>query len=63
MDPQGQDVANPIAMVLSSTMMLRHLGLDFQADSIARAVYTIIEQGKIRTPDMGGKNHTSEVTR
>ncbi|KAA1081391.1 isocitrate dehydrogenase (NAD(+)) idh1 [Puccinia graminis f. sp. tritici] len=62
-DIMGQDVANPIAMVLSSTMMLRHLGLDFQADSIARAVYTIIEQGKIRTPDMGGKNHTSEVTR
>jgi len=62
-DIMGQDVANPIAMVLSSTMMLRHLGLDFQADSIARAVYAIIEQGKIRTPDMGGKNHTSEVTR
>ncbi|KAH9467461.1 hypothetical protein MJO29_005913 [Puccinia striiformis f. sp. tritici] len=62
-DIMGQDVANPIAMVLSSTMMLRHLGLDFQADSIARAVYTVIEEGKIRTPDMGGKNHTSEVTR
>lgn len=62
-DIMGKDVANPIAMVLSSTMMLRHLGLDFQADSIARAVYDVIEQGKIRTPDMGGKNHTTEVTR
>ncbi|MBW0531030.1 hypothetical protein O181_070745 [Austropuccinia psidii MF-1] len=62
-DIMGQDVANPIAMVLSSTMMLRHLGLDFQADSIARAVYAVIEEGKVRTPDMGGKNHTTEVTR
>lgn len=62
-DIMGQDVANPIAMVLSATMMLRHLGLDFQADSIARAVYNVIEQGTVRTPDMGGKHHTSEVTR
>lgn len=62
-DIMGQDVANPIAMVLSATMMLRHLGLDFQADLIARAVYGVLEEGKIRTPDMGGKSHTTEMTR
>ncbi|KAI8455108.1 hypothetical protein BY996DRAFT_6431127 [Phakopsora pachyrhizi] len=62
-DIMGQDVANPIAMVLSATMMLRHLGLDFQADLISRAVYGVIEDGRVRTPDMGGKSHTTEVTR
>lgn len=61
-DIMGKDVANPIAMILSATMMLRHLGLDFQADSIARAVYGVIEEGKVRTPDMGGKSHTTEMT-
>lgn len=62
-DIMGQDVANPIAMVLSATMMLRHLGLDFQADLIARAVYGVLEEGRIKTPDMGGKSHTTEMTR
>ncbi|KAH8925483.1 hypothetical protein BT69DRAFT_1255226 [Atractiella rhizophila] len=61
-DIQGQDVANPAAMILSATMMLRHLGLDHHANQIAKAVYDVIKEGKIRTPDMGGHNHTSDFT-
>lgn len=52
--PFAQDVANPAAMILSATMMLRHLGLDHHANQIAAAVYRVIADGKIRTPDMGG---------
>ena len=55
-------MANPAAMILSSTLMLRHLGLDHHANLIANAVYKVIEAGKIRTPDMGGHNHTTDFT-
>ena len=61
-DIEGQDVANPAAMILSATMMLRHLGLDHHANQIAAAVYKVISEGKIRTPDMGGRSHTSDFT-
>ncbi|GAA5826072.1 hypothetical protein JCM10212_005798 [Sporobolomyces blumeae] len=61
-DIMGQDVANPAAMVLSATMMLRHLGLDHHANQIASAVYKVIADGKVRTPDMGGKSHTTDFT-
>ncbi|GAA5887878.1 hypothetical protein JCM16303_007368 [Sporobolomyces ruberrimus] len=61
-DIMGQDVANPAAMVLSATMMLRHLGLDHHANQIASAVYKVIADGKVRTPDMGGKSRTTDFT-
>lgn len=61
-DIQGQDVANPAAMILSASMMLRHLGLDTEANNIANAVYTVFKEGKVRTPDMGGKSHTTDFT-
>ncbi|GAA5912852.1 hypothetical protein JCM5296_001035 [Sporobolomyces johnsonii] len=61
-DIAGQDVANPAAMVLSATMMLRHLGLDHHANQIASAVYKVIADGQIRTPDMGGNSRTTDFT-
>ncbi|GAA5913317.1 isocitrate dehydrogenase (NAD(+)) IDH1 [Sporobolomyces salmoneus] len=61
-DIMGQDVANPAAMVLSATMMLRHLGLDHHANQIASAVYKVIADGKVRTPDMGGNSRTTDFT-
>jgi len=51
----GANKANPAAMILSSTMLLRHLGLESQANVIASSVYDVIKEGKIRTADMGGK--------
>jgi len=62
-DIQGQDVANPAAMILSATMMLRHLGLDHHANTIAAGVYEVVKNSKVRTPDMGGKNHTTDFTK
>jgi isocitrate dehydrogenase (NAD+) len=62
MDIKGQDAANPAAMLLSSTMMLRHLGLDHHANVIANAVYETIAGGKVRTPDMGGHSKTTDFT-
>ncbi|KAJ7228586.1 mitochondrial NAD-dependent isocitrate dehydrogenase subunit 1 precursor [Mycena pura] len=61
-DIMGTDRANPAAMILSATMMLRHLGLDPIANQIAAATFQVINAGKVRTADMGGSATTSEFT-
>lgn len=63
LDIEGRNTANPTAMILSSVMMLRHLGLDEFADKIASATYAVLKEGKVRTPDIGGNSKTTEFTR
>ena len=58
----GTNKANPTAMILSSTMMLRHLGLDHLANKIASATFDTIDEGNMRTADMGGSATTSDFT-
>lgn len=59
----GQNKANPTAMILSSTMLLRHLGLESQANIIAGATYDILSEGKVRTADMGGEFTKKKLAR
>ncbi|KAI0278892.1 hypothetical protein BGY98DRAFT_972024 [Russula aff. rugulosa BPL654] len=61
-DIMGQDRANPAAMILSATMMLRHLGLDHIANKIASATFQVLNDGRVKTADMGGSSTTSEFT-
>lgn len=63
LDIKGKDQANPTAMLLSGSMLLRHLGLDEHANRISKGVYDVIAEGKVRTRDMGGQNTTHEFTR
>lgn len=58
----GTNKANPTAMILSATMMLRHFGLDYQANQIASSVYRVIAERKVRTADMGGNSTTQQFT-
>jgi 3-isopropylmalate dehydrogenase len=61
-DIAGQGVANPLAMILSAALMLRHgLGMPEEAGRIERAVDTALEQG-LRTRDLGGDATTEEAT-
>lgn len=62
LDIKGQNTANPTAMILSATMMLRHLGLNKHADDISKATYDVIAEGKVRTKDIGGTSSTTEFT-
>lgn len=64
----GQDVANPLAMILSAAMMLDWLGEkhgDPAAASagtqIEAAVASVIAAGKTLTPDLGGSSGTRAV--
>ncbi|KAH9006806.1 hypothetical protein EDB86DRAFT_2868406 [Lactarius hatsudake] len=61
-DIMGQDRANPAAMILSATMMLRHLGLDHIANNIASATFQVLNAGRVKTADMGGSSTTHEFT-
>ena len=51
-DIAGQDIANPIATVLSAAMMLRYsFDLDREADAVERAVKKVLQDG-YRTADI-----------
>ena len=60
-DIAGKGVANPIAMILTAVLMLRHLSEHRAADRIEHAVAAVLEEGRFRTPDMGGSATTREV--
>ncbi|MGZ4109810.1 MAG: isocitrate/isopropylmalate family dehydrogenase, partial [Actinomycetota bacterium] len=53
--------ANPIAMILSTGMMLRHLGERPAADAVDRAVDDVLRAGAVRTRDLGGSATTAET--
>jgi isocitrate dehydrogenase (NAD+) len=60
-DLAGKGVANPIAMILSGAMLLRHLGEDHAATRVESAVDETLADGDARTPDLGGSATTDEL--
>ena len=49
---KGLNKVNPLAMMLSGVMMLRHLGETAAADSLNKAIASVIQEGKNVTYDM-----------
>jgi isocitrate dehydrogenase (NAD+) len=60
-DIAGKGKADPIAMILSGAMLLRHLGEVTAAENVEWAVDEVLRAGEIRTPDLGGISTTMEV--
>lgn len=63
-DIVGQNKANPLAVLMSGVMMLRHMGLDACARRV-RAAYDAVLQARdpaTLTPDIGGTGGTREFT-
>lgn len=58
-DIAGQDAANPTALLLSALMMLHHLGESPAADRIRAALERVLEEGRVRTRDLGGQATTT----
>jgi len=58
---EEQKNANPVALLLSSAMMLRHLQFPSFADRLETAVKRVIAEGNCRTEDLGGNSTTQEV--
>ena len=60
-DIAGQGIANPIGQIWSGAMMLDHLGHGEAAAAIVAAIERIVAEGKVLTPDLGGRASTAEL--
>lgn len=54
-------IANPMAAIRSAALMLEYSGFEAEAKRIYSAVDKVLEEGSIRTPDLGGKSSTDEL--
>jgi len=59
-DIAGKNLANPLALMLTSVMMLRHIGEADAANRICRAIDKVLLEKKVRTRDLGGTAGTNE---
>jgi len=62
-DIAGHGIANPIAMMLSATLMLRHLELNEEAGVLERAISTVLRERRVIPADLrpAGKPATTEA--
>ena len=61
-DIAGKGIANPMALLLSAILMLRHIDEGPMADRIMKAMGDVLSEGKVRTRDLGGTASTIEFT-
>lgn len=57
----GQNKANPTALILSASMMLKHIGEAEAGNRLYNAVINVIKNGKTKTFDLGGNASTMEM--
>jgi isocitrate/isopropylmalate dehydrogenase len=60
-DIAGKGLANPVAIILSASMMLAHLSEFEAAAAVRSAVTSVLAEGSVRTRDLGGSASTDEV--
>ena len=60
-DIAGKNIANPVAAILSSAMLLDYLGHPREGDKIRASVSAVLRAGRTLTRDLGGKASTSEM--
>jgi isocitrate dehydrogenase (NAD+) len=61
-DLAGKGIANPTGIILSAAWMLDYIGMKSEADKIRNAIYEVLGEGKVLTPDMGGSATTEQFT-
>lgn len=61
-DIAGKNIANPSALLLAFALMLEDLGKQDEANALRSALAKVVEEGKVITPDIGGKASTDEFT-
>jgi 3-isopropylmalate dehydrogenase len=57
----GQYKVNPCAMLLATKLMLDWLGEAEKANRLEAALASVVEEGKVRTYDMGGESSTIDM--
>ena len=53
-DIAGKGLANPMALLHSAVLMLRHINEAAIADRVTAALGAVLTEGRIRTRDLGG---------
>ena len=61
-DIAGQNKANPVALLFSAVLMLKHLDETEAADRIEKAASAVLNKGEVLTGDLGGSASTDEIT-
>jgi len=61
-DIAGQNLANPIACIMSGAMLLDYIGEREKAEAVRSAVAAVMREGKVKTKDLGGNATTKEIT-
>ena len=61
-DIAGKGIANPIGAIWAGALMLDHLGRRDLHDRIVAAIEGVVAGGTARTPDLGGRSTTQEVS-
>ncbi len=59
-DIAGKGIANPMALLHSAVLMLRHIGESGIADRVMAALGAVLADGRVRTRDLGGSAGTME---
>jgi isopropylmalate/isohomocitrate dehydrogenase-like protein len=62
-DIAGKEISNPSGMILSTVMMLKHLGELESAKLVENSLLKVLKEGKFLTPDLGGSSKTMQMTR
>lgn len=60
-DIAGQGIANPIASIWCTSMMLEHLGQQESAKAILDVMEDVLQEKEVLTPDLGGQSTTEQV--
>lgn len=58
-DIKGQNKANPTALLLCAVNMLHYIGENEKAQKIESALFKVLKEGNVRTPDLGGSSTTT----
>jgi isocitrate dehydrogenase (NAD+) len=62
-DIAGKGIANPIALLLATAMMLEHCKLPVPAARLRKAIDETLNIDKVRTGDLGGNANTAAFTK
>lgn len=61
-DIAGKGIANPLALLLAAAMMLDHVERPDLSARVRSAVDKVLNEDQVRTPDLGGKATTRQLT-
>jgi isocitrate dehydrogenase (NAD+) len=59
-DIAGKGIANPVAMILTTSLLLDHLGEEQAAERIRTVTRSVLQEGAVLTRDLGGTATTKE---